>query len=369
MQRMFLSLLTAAAAVVLLQVVTAEEGKRPEAPRPEMKRERPTPEVMFKRLDANHDGVITPDEIPAGMPEPVKQMLLRAVKSHDGKLTQAQLAEAIKQHRPGPRPEGGPMPPPWGWRADGKSFSPPHREWYSAGGRSWHAEGGQRDFGYRPWHSEGGPHAFGYGSWGPDGRGHGFAGHHKCCCHKGHHKHGDTGHHKCCHKGHHKHGDAGHHKCCCHKGHHKHGDASHHKCCHKSHHKHGESMKACHDQSMTCPAAKSCPTAKKPQEVKKSEVKQPAGKKSEVKHPKAKGPDGKAMIETEAIEARLTALEKEKAAALVALKQVEESTKAKLAVVDQQRGEILAMLQKVKAEQKTKELAQAEKKPEGKKKD
>ena len=68
--------------------------------------ERPNPDVMFARLDANHDGVITLKEIPPGMPEPLKQLLVQAIKKHDGKLTKAQLIEALKHHRPDMRREG-----------------------------------------------------------------------------------------------------------------------------------------------------------------------------------------------------------------------------------------------------------------------
>ena len=32
----------------------------------------PGPEMLFKLLDANHDGVISEDEIPANVPEPLQ---------------------------------------------------------------------------------------------------------------------------------------------------------------------------------------------------------------------------------------------------------------------------------------------------------
>ena len=111
MHRLFLTVLTAVAAVLLPQWLSAaEEAKSPDGPRPGMRGGGPNPEVMFSRLDANHDGAITPDEIPAGMPERLKQLLLEELKKHDGKLTQEALTEAIKQHRPGAGPQGGPAP-------------------------------------------------------------------------------------------------------------------------------------------------------------------------------------------------------------------------------------------------------------------
>ena len=65
---------------------------------------------MFTRLDANHDGVVTKDEIPAGAPEGFKAILAKVVADHNGKLTKPELLEAMKKHRPGPRPQA---PPAW----------------------------------------------------------------------------------------------------------------------------------------------------------------------------------------------------------------------------------------------------------------
>ena len=50
---------------VLPQIVAAEV-LRPLGP--------PGPEMLFKLLDANHDGVISEDEIPANVPEPLKAL-------------------------------------------------------------------------------------------------------------------------------------------------------------------------------------------------------------------------------------------------------------------------------------------------------
>jgi autotransporter-associated beta strand protein len=106
MHRVFLGLLTALVVVALPLYAAAQDGKRPDRPRPEMRPERPNPEVIFNRLDANHDGVITAKEIPAGMPDRLKQVLIEALKRHDGKLTKQQLIEAMKAHRPDGRMGG-----------------------------------------------------------------------------------------------------------------------------------------------------------------------------------------------------------------------------------------------------------------------
>ena len=97
MQRMIGALMTALAVVALPQLAAAQDGKRPE---------RPSPEALFNRLDANHDGVIAKDEIPAAMPERMKQLLLEADKNHDGKITKEELLAAIKARHDGPRPDG-----------------------------------------------------------------------------------------------------------------------------------------------------------------------------------------------------------------------------------------------------------------------
>ena len=96
MQRIIAALVTALAVVALPHYAAAQDGKRPE---------RPNPEAMFNRLDANHDGVITPNEVPAGMPERLKNMLLQTIKNHGGKLTKADLIAAVNAHRDGPRRE------------------------------------------------------------------------------------------------------------------------------------------------------------------------------------------------------------------------------------------------------------------------
>jgi hypothetical protein len=84
---------------------------------------------MFKRLDANKDGAVTADEIPAGAPERLKQLLTKADKDGDRKITPDELKAAFKARREagqrGPRPDGRPSaerqsrsaPPPRGGAA------------------------------------------------------------------------------------------------------------------------------------------------------------------------------------------------------------------------------------------------------------
>ena len=59
MRRTMWSLATVVAVLVLPQIVAAGESKTPGPPGPEM---------LFKLLDANHNGVISEDEIPADAP-------------------------------------------------------------------------------------------------------------------------------------------------------------------------------------------------------------------------------------------------------------------------------------------------------------
>ncbi len=99
--------------VLLLPLcLAAEDGRRGDGPRPDMRPPRPNPENMFQRLDANKDGVITPDELPEGMPEGLKQLLIRADENKDRTLTKEEFIKAFKVHRAGPqRPEAGPKQP------------------------------------------------------------------------------------------------------------------------------------------------------------------------------------------------------------------------------------------------------------------
>ena len=105
MRKMVWSLATVVAVFVLPQIVAAEESKRPGPPGPEM---------LFKLLDANHDGVISEDEIPADAPEPLKALLKAADKKRDKKVTLEEFVAAVKEHPPVMPPFGMPggMPMP-----------------------------------------------------------------------------------------------------------------------------------------------------------------------------------------------------------------------------------------------------------------
>ncbi len=99
------SLATVVAVLVLPQIVAAEV-LRPLGP--------PGPEMLFKLLDANHDGVISEDEIPANVPEPLKALLKAADKKGDKKVTLEEFTAAVKEHPPAMPPFGVPggMPMP-----------------------------------------------------------------------------------------------------------------------------------------------------------------------------------------------------------------------------------------------------------------
>lgn len=93
------SLATVVAVLVLPQIVAAEEPKPLGSPGPEM---------LFKLLDANHDGVISDEEIPADAPEPLKALLKAADKKGDKKVTLEEFKAAVKEHPPAMPPFGMP---------------------------------------------------------------------------------------------------------------------------------------------------------------------------------------------------------------------------------------------------------------------
>jgi len=116
--KVFWGLLAGLAVAVLSSGAWAAEPKKADSP-PE-----PGfggPEVMFNRMDKNHDGAIAPDEIPPGAPERVKEYLKKADKNADKKLTLDELKEAWKagppgmpwagRGMPGRGPQAGPKPP------------------------------------------------------------------------------------------------------------------------------------------------------------------------------------------------------------------------------------------------------------------
>ncbi len=71
--------------------------------------------ALFDRLDANHDGQLTADEIPSEKKGLFERLLRLAGKPADGKLTReefvAQLSAASDEHPSGNTKSAGPMPP------------------------------------------------------------------------------------------------------------------------------------------------------------------------------------------------------------------------------------------------------------------
>jgi Ca2+-binding EF-hand superfamily protein len=75
------------------------------------------PERMFKRLDANHDGKVTLDEVPEPRREMFKRLLARGDKNGDGALQEQEFIQAFAgvaastgQPGAGQRPDGRPDP-------------------------------------------------------------------------------------------------------------------------------------------------------------------------------------------------------------------------------------------------------------------
>lgn len=93
------------------------------------------PEEMLKRLDANKDGAIAADEIPPGMPEPMKAWLQKADKNGDKKVTTEELRDALK---------AGPPMGPWAGRER------PRRGAEAAGPRPQRPESAPKDRANRP---------------------------------------------------------------------------------------------------------------------------------------------------------------------------------------------------------------------------
>ena len=121
MRRTMWSLATVVAVLVLPQIVAAGESKTPGPPGPEM---------LFKLLDANHDGVISEDEIPANAPEPLKALLKAADKKGDKKVTLDEFMAAVKEHPPAMPPDAECQCPEWvAWRDDSALWS-----WWSGSG-------------------------------------------------------------------------------------------------------------------------------------------------------------------------------------------------------------------------------------------
>ena len=116
MYKMLLSLVMAVTILALPQIVVAEESAKDGPPGPEM---------LFKHLDVNHDGMIAEDEIPADLPEPLKALLKTADKNGDKKVSLEEFTAAVKEHPLPPPPFG--MPPfgPGGPRMGVRRVVPP----------------------------------------------------------------------------------------------------------------------------------------------------------------------------------------------------------------------------------------------------
>jgi len=69
----------------------SEEPRRPRRPEGG-----PPPERLFRRLDANRDGKITPDEVPEPRRERFKQLLARADRDGDGALDQREFIRGTR---------------------------------------------------------------------------------------------------------------------------------------------------------------------------------------------------------------------------------------------------------------------------------
>ena len=101
--RKLLPILTIALAIVVLpSIAMAEEAKKEKKEGPP----RRDPAQLFQRLDANHDGQLTLDEVPEPMKERFTHILARADKDGDKKVTLEEFVEAAKQRPDGP-PDAG----------------------------------------------------------------------------------------------------------------------------------------------------------------------------------------------------------------------------------------------------------------------
>ncbi len=95
MRRTTVGLLAAIAATMFTFQLSAADGPAPkEGP--------PRAPMMFPRLDKNHDGKITADEVPDGAPDFVKEMLKRADKDGDKTVTAEEFRGSLQAFRGGP---------------------------------------------------------------------------------------------------------------------------------------------------------------------------------------------------------------------------------------------------------------------------
>src|SRR6185295_17362744 len=111
MRKVFGGCIAAAALMAAPALVSADEPKAGEG----------GASPLFSQLDANNDGQITSDEIPADKKRLFEHLLTSADKDKDGKLSREEFAAGLKNQRPerpleqkqpeGPGPAGNPYNP------------------------------------------------------------------------------------------------------------------------------------------------------------------------------------------------------------------------------------------------------------------
>ncbi len=100
MRSILSGLLTVLVVLLLLQPATAQQPQPTKGP--------PDLEAMFMRLDKNHDGVLTADEVPPRMFKRLKDALKMDEQGGEQKITHDQFLQAVQSlgSRVSPRPQG-----------------------------------------------------------------------------------------------------------------------------------------------------------------------------------------------------------------------------------------------------------------------
>ena len=140
-----LTLLSGAAMLGVAGIVLAQSGPGPDRARPEgdVTRQQAIARAdeMFARLDADHDGRVTPDEMRARgehrRDEMRQHMFDRLDANHDGNVSREEFARAHAMREGSGGPEGGPAmhmgPPPGGPEASGGPGAPGGHRMHGAG--------------------------------------------------------------------------------------------------------------------------------------------------------------------------------------------------------------------------------------------